>query len=46
MCFNDAVTSSYDKQEPPRDVFEMWNQFLQNGYILGSCMTAGSSLPS
>lgn len=36
MCFNDARTSSYDKQEPTRDVFEMWNQFLQNGYILHS----------
>lgn len=46
MCFNDARMSSYDKLEPTRDVFEMLNQLLQNGYILGSCMRADSSLHS
>ena len=46
MCFNDAKsrkrTRSNDKLEPIRDVFEMWNQCLQNGCVTGSGITADS----
>lgn len=43
LCFNDARkrrTRSSNKLEAIKDVFEMCNQFLQNGYVSGSCMAA------
>lgn len=42
LCFNDArkITRSNDKLEAIIDVFEMCNQFLQSGYVSGSCMAA------
>lgn len=37
-------TRSNDKLEAITDVFEMWNQFLQNGFVTGSCMAASGQL--
>ncbi|XP_029648376.1 piggyBac transposable element-derived protein 4-like [Octopus sinensis] len=35
-----------DKLEPTREVFEMWNQNLQDGYVPSSCMTVEEQLVS
>lgn len=35
---------SSDKLESIRDVFETWNQYSQNGYVVGSRTTVGEQL--
>lgn len=43
LCFDNASAErnqSNDKLESVREVLEIWNQYLQNGYIPDSCITA------
>lgn len=49
-CFDDAsarrIERNGDKLESKREVFEMWNQNLPDGYVPSSRITVGEQLVS